>query len=188
MTKFTTGLTLLALTAALAVATPAVAAPSMGMQFGNGGHERVNCRLPQNANDPACMMPAGQPQQQPQGGGGGQGNWNHDGNGGNGGQANAGGQPGMGGPNDHRQGGFTFSSRDRNQFHQSFGFSFGGFATPGFSINVGVAVPHSYNDLRPVPRKVYRAYPQFRGYLYFVSRRGDFVIVSPRSHRVVAVI
>ena len=94
----------------------------------------------------------------------------------------------MGGPNDHRQGGFTFSSRDRNQFHQSFGFSFGGFATPGFSINVGVAVPHSYNDLRPVPRKVYRAYPQFRGYLYFVSRRGDFVIVSPRSHRVVAVI
>ena len=189
MTKFTTGLTLLALSATLAVASPALAAPSMGMPFASGGHGRVDCRLPQNANDAACVTALGQPQQQPQGDGkGSQGNWNHDGRGSNGGQASAGGQPGMGGPNGHRQGGFSFSSGDRNQFHQSFGFSFGGFATPGFSVNVGVAVPRSYNDLRPVPRKVYRAYPQFRGYLYFVSRRGDFVIVSPHSHRVVAVI
>jgi len=71
----------------------------------------------------------------------------------------------------------------------AFGYSIGGtFAAPGFTVRVGVAVPHSYRDLRPVPRKIYRAYPQFRGYYYFVSNRGDFVIVSPRSHRVVAVI
>ena len=46
-----------------------------------------------------------------------------------------------------------------------------------------VAVP-----VRPVPRSVYKYYPQYRGYLFFVGRHGDFVIVSPRSHRIVAVL
>ena len=89
---------------------------------------------------------------------------------------------------DHSQGGFSFSQHDRDQFHQNFGSDFGTFASPGFTIRLGIGVPQSYHDLRPVPHKIYRMYPQFRGYLYFVSSRGDFVIVSPRSHRIVAVL
>ena len=74
-------------------------------------------------------------------------------------------------------------------FHQRFGgFNFGTFGVPGFSITIGGQVPHSYNSLRPVPRSVYKFYPQYRGYLFFVGRHGDFVIVSPRSHRIVAVL
>ena len=33
-----------------------------------------------------------------------------------------------------------------------------------------------------------RYYPQFRGYLYFVDADGDVVIVSPRSHRIIAIL
>ena len=86
------------------------------------------------------------------------------------------------------QGMGNWSHRDRDQFHQRFGnFNFGFFAAPTFSIQLGVRIPHSY-DLRPVPRSIYRSYPEFRGYLFFETRRGDFVIVSPRTYRVVAII
>jgi hypothetical protein len=113
-------------------------------------------------------------------------------------------QFGMGGHNGDRNGGFgrrpsdyagnggsglsfNFSSGDRDQFHQRFrGFNFGSFGTPTFSISIGGHVPHTYG-LKHVPRSIYAYYPQFRGYLFFVGRRGDLVIVSPNNYRIVAV-
>jgi hypothetical protein len=87
-----------------------------------------------------------------------------------------------------RPGSFDFSRHDRDQFHQRFhGFNFGFFPAPGFSIHIGTSVPRSYG-LRPVPSGIYRYYPWFRGYLFFVTRGGDIVIVSPRSHRIVGII
>lgn len=84
--------------------------------------------------------------------------------------------------------GFSFSSGDRDRFHQRFrGFDFGSFSTPTFSITIGGHVPHNYG-LRHVPRSIYAYYPQFRGYLFFVGRHGDLVIVSPTNYRIVAVI
>lgn len=92
------------------------------------------------------------------------------------------------GPNNGPSLSFNFSSGDRSQFHNRFrGLNFGTFGVPGFSISIGTTVPHSYG-LKPVPRTIYKYYPQFRGYLFFVGRHGDFVIVSPRSYRVVAVL
>jgi len=92
------------------------------------------------------------------------------------------------GPNNGSSLSFNFSSGDRSQFHSRFrGLNFGTFGVPGFSISIGTTVPHSYG-LKPVPRTIYKYYPQFRGYLFFVGRHGDFVIVSPRSYRVVAVL
>lgn len=97
-------------------------------------------------------------------------------------------KPPMGNPPPPPGGNWNFSQHDRDQFRQRFhGFNFGFFPVPNFSINLGVAVPHSYT-LKPVPRGIYRDYPQFRGYLYFVSRNGDIVIVSPRSYRIVAIL
>jgi hypothetical protein len=171
MHKFTTGLALLAFATTLTAISPSIAATTV--QFGFNAGTSIDCALPENVNDPYCIQ-NGRHQRPQQGGNGG---WDND-----------------NGPSGDRMGlaqqprGFGFSSHDRSRFHQDFGFSFGTFAAPGFSVRVGVAVPHSYHDLRQVPRKIYRAYPQFRGYLYFVSNPGDFVIVSPRSHRVVAVI
>lgn len=177
MNKLSTGLTLLALTTALAVASPALAGPAVSLQLGIGQPGNIDCSLPQNADDWHCRQ--GQPgKHHPQQGKGS--DW----------QGNGYGSNDYNGRTNYApaQDSFSFSFGDRHRFHQNFGFSFGSFAAPRFSVNVGVAVPHSYGDLRPVPRKIYRAYPQFQGYLYFVSQRGDFVIVSPHSHRVVAVI
>ena len=113
-------------------------------------------------------------------------------------------QNGYQGPNGDRNGGFgrrtgdygdnggagfnfNFSSGERDRFHQRFrGFDFGSFGTPTFSISIGGHVPHSYG-LRHVPRSIYAYYPQFRGYLFFVGRRGDLVIVSPDNYRIVVI-
>ena len=169
MHKVTTGIALLAFATALTAAAPAIAAPTI--QFGFTQNNGIDCALPENVDDPYCLQDSRH--RRPHGSDGG---WNND-------NGPDGGRMGMAYPQ-----GFGFSSQDRHRFHQDFGVSFGSFAAPGFSIRVGVAVPHAYHDLRPVPRKIYRTYPQFRGYLYFVSNRGDFIIVSPRSHRVVAMI
>jgi hypothetical protein len=85
---------------------------------------------------------------------------------------------------------FNFTPYDRDQFHRRFrGFDFGFFMTPRFSITLGFHVPHYYyQTLRPVPRSIYRYYPWFRGYLFFVARNGDIVIVSPRTYRIVAIL
>jgi hypothetical protein len=91
-------------------------------------------------------------------------------------------------PNGNGPTGFNFSGHDRDMFHQRFrSFHFPSFAVPNFSVNVGVTVPRSYR-LQPVPRDIYRDYPQFRGDLYFVLRDGSIAIVSPRSLRIIAVL
>ena len=83
---------------------------------------------------------------------------------------------------------FNFSPRQHDDFHQRFrSFNFGFFPLPGFSITLGTPVPHHYG-LRRVPYGIYHYYPQFRGYLFFVTRNGDIVIVSPRSYRIVAIL
>ena len=74
-------------------------------------------------------------------------------------------------------------------FHSKFGsINFGFFGAPNFSITIGGHVPHSYNSLKPVPRSIYKWYPQYRGYLFFVGKHGNIVIVSPKTYRIVAVI
>jgi hypothetical protein len=145
-----------------------------------GGQGRQFCADPANAKDPRCMPAAGN--NNPGRGPGA--------NGGNGGPP----PPPNGGPPPMANGfppppnGFDFSRRDRDAFHQRFhGFNFGFFPAPGFSITLGVHVPRSYS-LKHVPRSIYRYYPQFRGYLFFVTRNGSIVIVSPRSYRIVAVL
>ena len=86
---------------------------------------------------------------------------------------------------------FNFTPRQHDEFRQRFqGFNFGFvFPAPTFSIFLGTAVPHYYYPrLHRVPYAIWRYYPQFRGYLFFVTRRGDIVIVSPRSYRIVAIL
>jgi hypothetical protein len=86
-----------------------------------------------------------------------------------------------GGPGGHWSGG------QRDQFRQFFrGFGFN-FAVPFFDVRPGVTVPRSYH-LRPVPPQIYRYYPYYRGYLYFMTRDGSIVIVSPRSLRIIDII
>jgi len=190
MHKITGSLAILALLGASATAVPSLAQSTTTTTTTRGS---IDCSLPANYNNPYCIRLRGQGHN-----GGGKGSTNGAlGSGGpttnnavlpQGGQGgNALASPGTsGGP---KPGTFSFSSRDRDQFHQRFrGFNFGMFGTPSFSIHLGIGVPHNYyHYLRPVPRSIYRYYPWFRGYLYFV-RGGQFVIVSPRNHRIVAVI
>lgn len=87
-----------------------------------------------------------------------------------------------------RSGPMNFSAPDRARFRQHFrNYRFPTFEVPTFGINIGVSVPRSYR-LRPVPYDIYRYYPGFRGYLYFVLRSGDVVIVDQRNLRIVAII
>jgi hypothetical protein len=168
-------LALLAVAGGLTVVTPSFAAPPMG---GPKGPPPIDCSLPQNAKNPLCLNPGG--------------NYRHGKgpNGPNGGPP----PPPPPGSTNHDNGpgpnGFNFSQHDRDQFHRRFGpnFNFGfSFGLPSFSIQLGTVVPRAYG-LRPVPRAIYRYYPQFRGYLFFTTRHGSVVIVSPRSHRIVAVL
>ena len=88
----------------------------------------------------------------------------------------------FGGPGQHHDQG------QEDQFRQLFnGFSAGMFARPFFDVRPGVTIPHPYR-LRPVPRSIYRDYPEYYGYLFFIDRDGSIVIVSPRSHRIVDIL
>ena len=177
---------LLAVLAGVSAVPSAMAAPSFSPQ-----------QLAQYCADPAHAQ-SQQCTQMNQGGGQNQGTGQNHGNkgmNGTGGTAgtNATPPPQQGGNPSQGSNGpslsFNFSSGDRNQFHQRFrGFNFGSFGTPNFSISIGGRVPHSYSSLKPVPRSIYRYYPQFRGYLFFEGRHGDIVIVSPKTYRIVTVI
>jgi len=182
MSKFSTGIAVLAVVGLATTAVPSFAAPPSNT--GGNMRPRVDCTL--YPTDPRCA-------QLPNGKGGTNNSTNGaqvQGNNSTSGQMatdNAGKGPQGFGPGP-KSGSFNWSRHDRDQFHQRFhGFNFGSFATPNFSIHLGVNVPHSYK-LRFVPRSIYKYYPWFRGYLYFVTRGGDFVIVSPRSYRIVAVL
>ena len=206
MHKFATRLALLTVIGAMG----ATAAPSLSFAAPPPGGPGVDCKDPANAKNPACLMPGMGMHHKP-------GPNDHKGPSGNMGgnnppppptntnnpppPPNNNGNPPpphngnppppphsgnnnfpFGGPN------WNFSQHDRDQFHQRFnGLNFGFFPAPNFSITLGYQVPHHYN-LRPVPRNIYRYYPQFRGYLFFVARNGDIVIVNPRTYRIVAIL
>jgi hypothetical protein len=55
-----------------------------------------------------------------------------------------------------------------------------------FSVSVGTVIPTSVT-LRPVPTTVVTIIPQYRGYEFFVVR-DQYVIVEPRTHKIVDVI
>ena len=181
MHKFTGSLAILALIGASAAAAPAMAAPTTPMK----GQSNIDCSLNQNMDTDYCKALLGQNNN-------GNGNGSKPSNGPN--NANNAPKGGPGGnatsSNGPTPGSWNWSPQNRTQFHQRFrGFNFGTFGTPNFSLSIGIGVPGSYfHYLRPVPSSIYRAYPWFRGYLYFVGRGGEFVIVSPRSHKIVAVI
>jgi len=83
-------------------------------------------------------------------------------------------------------------SFNRGRDHRSFRdfrrtYDFPRFARPFFDVRPGVVVPRHFR-LRPVPREIAFFYPQYRGYLYFVTSQDDVVIVSPRSYRIVAIL
>jgi len=201
MPKLATSLALLTVIGAMGASSMSFAAPPP-----------VDCKDPANAKNPACMAPMnmhkGKPgpgmQMQPHGDNKPMFNNNNNNNGPT--PQQNGNPPKMGDHNpppmsnhnppppmgDHNppphNGNWNFSDHDRGQFRQRFGgFNFGYFPVPGFSIYLGVPVPHSYS-LKTVPYSVWKYYPQFRGYFYFIGRNGDFVIVSPSSHRVVAIL
>ncbi|MGN6158603.1 MAG: DUF1236 domain-containing protein [Devosia sp.] len=186
MHKITASLAFLALLGATAAATPSLAQSTTTTTMSRGS---IDCSLPANYNNPYCVRLRGQGHTGSGYGtngalGSGGSNNNNAAQGGQGGNALP--SPNNSGP---KPGSFNWSSHDRDMFHQRFrGFNFGTFGTPNFTIHLGIGVPHSYyHNLRPVPRSIYRYYPWFRGYLYFV-RGGQFVIVSPRTYRIVAVI
>jgi|GEM_PF-3184912 len=212
MHKLTTPLALVAMAAALASVSPALAQNNSVPKTG------IDCKLPVNATNPACLPTKGGRHDTHRGGQTGSGSNSHNGsandqqspgnasdsshvgplsnnhdsggnNNNNHSNSNNNDHNFNGGPNHGPQNGsFNWSRHDRDQFHQRFrGFNFGFFGVPNFSIHIGTAVPRSFN-LRPVPRAIYRDYPWFRGYLFFVTRGGDIVIVSPRSHRIVGII
>ena len=55
-----------------------------------------------------------------------------------------------------------------------------------FSVSVGTVVPTTVT-LHPVPETVVTIIPQYRGYAFFVVR-DEFIIVEPRTHKIVDVI
>ena len=199
----------LVVAAGVLFASPAFAAPyGFGSGGNNGSSTALDCTLQVNIDNPLCAPPndtnhrhrtdgrrkrrrqPGQPVNDnngPNSNNGPTGNWDQNGNDGQNGDRN---RSYDGGPS---YGTFNFGQHDRRDFDQRFrGYNFGDFgffAAPSFTITIGTPLPYSYHrHLRPVPWTVYHYYPWFRGYLYFVDRRGDFVIVSPRSYRIVAVL
>lgn len=184
MTRLTSRIALLAVAGILA-ATPVVAAPSSSSSASatpndvNGGNG-VDCSLIQNQSLQYCIDLRNKMKLGTYG--------SSNGNGPN--KNNMGPPPGYKGP---PSGTFNFSTQDRGYFDQRFhGYNFGDFgffATLPFSIAIGTLLPTPYHThLRPVPYHVYHYYPWFRGYLYFIDRRGDFVIVDPHRFRIVAVL
>ena len=194
MPRLTSRIALLAVAGILSAA-PALAAPMASSSSSNGGNNggtALDCSLPQNQNSPYCVQLKGRNSQSsgpmvtggPNGGSGPNNGPNNKGPNGGSNQNNSGGPP---------NGSFNFNQHDRDQFHQRFrGFNFGNFgffASPSFSITIGTPLPHSYQThLRPVPYSIYRYYPWFRGYLYFVDSHGDFVIVDAHRFHIVAVL
>ena len=192
MNKLSARLALLSLVGGLATVAPAIAAPP-----------GLDCRNPANANNPACLQLHKGPRGKygPNGASTGANNTTtgtstqtqvqtnvtpkvYSGTGTRTTEPTY--KPRPGGPTFS----FNFSTNDRHEFRRRFhGFNFGYFPFQNFAIHLGIIVPHYYHyRLRPVPRSIWRYYPQFRGYLYFVDRAGDFVIVSPVSFRIVAIL
>ena len=164
-----TKIALLAAAGGLSVYTPAMAAPPM-----SAPQLQIYCAVPSHAQDPQCL----------EGNGGRNGYNNHK----PGGKNNTPTSSSSRTDTDSGPHGFNFSTHDRDVFHQRFGsFNFGVFQAPGFNVTLGVAVPHAYK-LRTVPGSIARYYPQFRGYLFLRTPHGSIAIVSPKSHRIVAVI
>ncbi|MDF2620348.1 MAG: hypothetical protein K0S00_3007 [Xanthobacteraceae bacterium] len=56
-----------------------------------------------------------------------------------------------------------------------------------FSVNVGVAIPHTV-ELHPLPPRVVEIVPQYRNYRYFVLADGRIVIVQPDTYEIVYVV
>jgi len=203
MHKLSTRIALLAFVGTLSVIPAAFAAPTGTMYYNNGGTTAgqndvnktpaIDCSLPVNKFKDECRNahqfgqhgsgpnsntnPNPNPNPNPTT------NNNTNNNGGMFGNRYNGPKPGT----------FNFNQQDRSFFHRHFnGFNFGSFGffgAPTFSITIGTNIPFRYhNHLRHVPASVYRFYPWFRGYFFFVTARGDFVIVSPRTFRIVAVL
>jgi hypothetical protein len=81
----------------------------------------------------------------------------------------------------------SLQSRQRTELRQAFAkVSVKPVTNVNFSISVGTAVPTSVT-LHPVPTEVIAVIPQYRGYDFFVVR-DEFVIVEPRTHKIVDVI
>jgi hypothetical protein len=60
-------------------------------------------------------------------------------------------------------------------------------ANVNFSINVGTVVPRGRVRVVTVPPVLVEIYPQYRGYLYFITGE-RIVIIEPSSYRIVAVL
>jgi hypothetical protein len=59
-----------------------------------------------------------------------------------------------------------------------------------FSLTIGNVVPRDV-ALTPVPDSVVEAFPDWRGYAYFVVQdqiQDQIIIVNPRDHTIVAII
>jgi hypothetical protein len=198
MQRFSSRIALLTVVGLLSAVPPVFAAPNNNGNNApnNASSGPIDCTLPVNKNNPFCLQqlngnsnkgPGSTNMGSPKGGP------NSNNNGGQGqGNTNQGSGPpsNSGGP---KPGTFNFNQHDRSQFHQRFhGFNFGNFSfflTPSFSITINTSVPTSYHrHLKTVPSSIYRYYPWFRGYLYFVDHGGDFVIVNPHSFKIVAVL
>lgn len=187
MQRLQTKIALLTVVGLISAVPPVFAAPTIPNNNTNHNADAIDCSLPINVNNPYCLQQQGKnvgpkgpsttnntptnnnppPPPPPNQGGG---NYK--------------------GP---KPGTFNFNPTDRRMFDQRFhGFGFGNFSfffSPTFSISVGVSVPSHYRThLKRVPANVYRYYPWFKGYYFFVDKRGDFVIVSPRNWHIVAVL
>jgi len=57
-----------------------------------------------------------------------------------------------------------------------------------FDVSVGVVVPKSKVELRPLPTRIIKLVPRYEGYLFFVLADGRIVIVEPSSLKVVVVL
>jgi hypothetical protein len=56
-----------------------------------------------------------------------------------------------------------------------------------FDVNVGVAVPKTV-VLTPLPARIIKVFPRYKGFLFFLLQDGRIVIVDPSSLKVVIVI
>jgi hypothetical protein len=81
----------------------------------------------------------------------------------------------------------SLQAGQKTQLNQAFAkVSVKPVANVNFSVSVGTAVPTSVT-LHPVPETVVSIIPQYRGYDFFVVR-DEYVIVEPRTHKIVDVI
>jgi hypothetical protein len=82
----------------------------------------------------------------------------------------------------------SITDQQKTEIHQSITeLNVAPVASVNFEINVGVVVPKTIK-LTPLPVRIVKILPKFKGFLFFVLADGRIVIVDPGSLKIVIII